>query len=432
VADPTKSSTAVVTVTIPTGISIVVSPASTWVQTGTTLQFTASVYGNTNQGVTWSVAGIPGGNSTVGAISSTGLYTAPSVVPNPAQFLVTATSVVDGVSNGSSTVTAGSTTFSATPLVDFGLTPGQLYLGQFAGYLYNGSNSPPPDHSAVGVAAGAAVQPLDVNGNPNPTGKIVLISMGMSNAADEWCDSFTTCTSYSFMGQAATNSNVNHTTLVILNGAVSGQDAGTYACPYGNCPLNSTNPNNYDRIVNNTLTPAGVTAAQVQAVWVKDADGLAFDYPSLPSPIADAYDYEYELGQIVRAIKIRFPNVQQVFFSSRIYAGYNPLSESPEPYAYEYGFAVKWFVNAQIVQRETGTIDPLAGDLLTAAPWVAWSAYIWGNDSNNLPGSLALNWPIAYYEPDLMHPQSNGVDQVAGALMNFFLTSPYTPWFTTQ
>jgi hypothetical protein len=41
-------------------------------------QFTATVSGTTNTGITWSVDGVGGGNSTVGTISTSGLYTPPA------------------------------------------------------------------------------------------------------------------------------------------------------------------------------------------------------------------------------------------------------------------------------------------------------------------------------------------------------------------
>ena len=427
VADSSKSASAVATVIVAPHITVTVSPQTTWVVAGAKLQFQASVWDSSNINVTWSVGGVAGGNATLGTISSGGLYSAPSVVPNPAQVVVTATSVADPTKSGNSNVTVGTGTYSATPLTDF--APGQLYLGQFSGLLYNGSNSPPPEQVAAGLAAAASVQPLDANGNPNPNGKIVLASLGMSNAWDEWCDSNTKCTAFSFMGQVASSNAVNHAKIAVVDGAYPGETTPSWACAQGVCPPGTPNANNYDRVRDTFLTPAGLTEAQVQVVWIKQSNPGGYAFPSLPSSSSDAYSFEYQLGQVLRALKTRWPNVRQVFISSRIYAGYSNAGVNPEPYAYEYSFSVKWLVNAQIVQRDTGMADPLAGDLLTAVPWIDWGPYIWGNGTNNPPGSTALTWAPTDYAADGEHPGNTGITKVGTALMNFFLTSPYTPWF---
>lgn len=54
-----------------------ISPQSAAVAPGQMIPFTATVDGNTTN-LTWTVSGVPGGNSTVGTIDSNGNYTAPS------------------------------------------------------------------------------------------------------------------------------------------------------------------------------------------------------------------------------------------------------------------------------------------------------------------------------------------------------------------
>jgi hypothetical protein len=72
------------------------------VTTTQTQQFTATVSGGSqNGGVTWSVDTIPGGNSTVGSITSAGLYTPPSVAGT---HTVTATSVANPAQSVSASV----------------------------------------------------------------------------------------------------------------------------------------------------------------------------------------------------------------------------------------------------------------------------------------------------------------------------------------
>ena len=114
------NTTLTVTTTTPTITSVSVSCNPTSVQTGGTSQCTARVTGtgNYSSAVNWSVNTIQGGNSTVGTISSSGLYTAPSSVPSPNPVTVTATSVANTAVSGSAqlTVVAAVSTVSITSL----------------------------------------------------------------------------------------------------------------------------------------------------------------------------------------------------------------------------------------------------------------------------------------------------------------------------
>src|SRR6266581_2744929 len=75
-------------------VKLTLSPVTATVPIGGSQQFSGSVLYAFSTGKTliWAVNGIQGGNSTVGTIDSTGLYTAPSSVPNPAQVTVSVTS----------------------------------------------------------------------------------------------------------------------------------------------------------------------------------------------------------------------------------------------------------------------------------------------------------------------------------------------------
>jgi hypothetical protein len=77
-ADPTKGATAIVTVTAPPPpppvVTVSVSPSPASMSACRTLTFSATVTGSTDQSVTWSVQE----GSAGGAISSAGVYTAPS------------------------------------------------------------------------------------------------------------------------------------------------------------------------------------------------------------------------------------------------------------------------------------------------------------------------------------------------------------------
>jgi hypothetical protein len=100
-ADATKSASAAVTVNaLPAG-SIVISPTTATLAAGAQQQFTATVMGETNPSVTWSVDGVAGGNGTVGRVSSSGLYTAPA---SAGSHTVTATVTTDPNKSASATV----------------------------------------------------------------------------------------------------------------------------------------------------------------------------------------------------------------------------------------------------------------------------------------------------------------------------------------
>jgi phosphatidylinositol-3-phosphatase len=96
-SEPTSSS--------PPAISVSISPSSAHVQVGSTQQFTATVSNANNSAVNWRVNGTAGGNTTIGTISSHGLFAAPAAVPNPATVTVTAVSEADSTMSGAAATT---------------------------------------------------------------------------------------------------------------------------------------------------------------------------------------------------------------------------------------------------------------------------------------------------------------------------------------
>ncbi len=101
VADSTKSAKASVAVG-----NISLTPASATIAPGGTQQFTATIQGFSNAAINWSVNKVSGGNSTVGTISSSGLYTAPA---QTGTYTIVATSAADSSVTASATVTVSST-----------------------------------------------------------------------------------------------------------------------------------------------------------------------------------------------------------------------------------------------------------------------------------------------------------------------------------
>jgi hypothetical protein len=140
--------------------------------------------------------------------------------------------------------------------------------------------------------------------------------------------------------------------------------------------------------------------------------------------------YESPLGQIIRAAKSRYPNLQQMFLSRRIYAGYATDGLNPEPYAYEYGFSAKWLIEAQVVQEEGGAQDPIAGDMsyTNGGPLHGprGAPIFWADGT--IPHCDGLVWLSSDFQSDGTHPNASGTTKVVNLLMGFYTTSPYTPW----
>ena len=314
---------------------------------------------------------------------------------------------------------------AATPLIDF--APGQKYLGQFEGFLYDGTNVPPAAHDAKGRELAAQVQPVDKDGSPSHGGKIVFLSIGFSNPNLKWCGPALhqpqDCIEQSFTKQALASPRTNKSSVLILNGAIGGQPTKAWRDPNGR---------DYATILERVLTPAGVTEKQVQAIWMEIVEPNPS--ASLPAKEADAYTLEGYTGDTCRALKARYPNLKQLFISPRSYGGYALTNGSPEPFAFETGFSVKWLIQAQINQIATGRVDERAGDLnykTGVAPWITWGPYFWANGTT--PRSDGLSYVRAdYTERDGLHPSPEGIKKIAAFMLNWFLNSPYTPWFRSS
>jgi hypothetical protein len=127
----------------PLPVTVTISPKTMTVQAGMQQPFTATVGNSTDTSVIWQVAGVQGGNPTVGMISASGVYTAPSVVPSPPTVTVTAVSHADPTATDSATVTisaAQPVVVSITPSnIDLQVGPG--HTGQFSAMVTNTTNT---------------------------------------------------------------------------------------------------------------------------------------------------------------------------------------------------------------------------------------------------------------------------------------------------
>jgi len=113
------SASAIVTVSPPPPVSLLISPNAVTVQTGQSQQFAATVSGTSANQVLWSVNGVTGGNTSTGIVSSTGKYTAPAAVPS-VPIIVTAQSTYYPAASASAQVSVSAPT---THSVDLSWSP---------------------------------------------------------------------------------------------------------------------------------------------------------------------------------------------------------------------------------------------------------------------------------------------------------------------
>jgi len=292
------------------------------------------------------------------------------------------------------------------PLPDLGAGE---YQG-FAGGLYpNGKSVRPAAHEAAGLSLARKVQPLDASGKPAPDGKIVLLTIGMSN------------TSQSTQGfLAASNGDMEkNPRVVIVNGAQGGMTAARMQDP-----ADGASGSQYWTEVDNRLRQAGVTRPQVQAIWIKQADaGPTSGFP------AYAKSLQAELARIVRALPERFPNLKLTYLSSRTYGGWAKSQLNPEPYAYESGFSVKWLLEQQLSGDPTLNFDAAKGPV--RAPWLSWGPYLWANGTTRRADGFSFE--EADFGEDGTHQSLSGQRKVGGLLLQFFKTDATTrDWFVRR
>ncbi|MBI5757528.1 MAG: hypothetical protein HZA46_03295 [Planctomycetales bacterium] len=294
-------------------------------------------------------------------------------------------------------------TSSLKPLTELGKDE---YRGYSGGLYPDGKNTRPESHEAVGLKLARQVQPLDSAGKPDPQGKIVLLSIGMSN------------TSQSSQGfqQALAGESAKNPQLVFVNGAQGGMTAAAIQNPKDN-----GRGTQYWSTVDQRLEAADLTRKQVQAVWIKQADaGPSQGFPKY------AQTLQTELVRIVQVIAERFPNCKLAYLSSRTYGGYATTPLNPEPYAFESGFSVKWLIEQQLKGDPVLNYDPAKGDV--KAPWLSWGPNLWANGETKRADGFS--YEPADFVADGTHQSPSGQRKVGRLLLDFFKGDSTTrDWF---
>ena len=238
-----------------TTVGVTVTPSSATVPVNGTQQFTASVTNATTQTVNWTVNGAPGGNSSVGLVSTTGYYTAPPVAPAGGTINVEAASAVSPSAIGFATVVI--TTPVAKPVLA-SIAPVSGVQGASVPVTLTGSNFSPGATIAIG-GAGVSVANVTVVSSARITATLVI---------------------------APTAATGSHSVTVTTSGGTSAAQSFTVnAAPAPKPTLSSLAPNAARRGATVTVTLTGMNFTSPATVKVSGSE-VAVSKVAVVSPTA--------------------------------------------------------------------------------------------------------------------------------------------------
>lgn len=291
-----------------------------------------------------------------------------------------------------------------TPLTELGT---ERYHGQDGGLYGGGRNDAPAGHAAAARHLAAEIRALDATGEPSPTGKIGLLSVGMSNTTME----------FSRFKAEADRDPSKRPAVVIVDAAQGGQTATAWA--NREAPL--------WRELDRRLERADLAPPQVQVVWLKQAEAGPARLGEFP---AHTQTLQAHLVTALQLLRAKFPNLRLAYLSSRIYAGYAVTALNPEPFAYESAFAVRGLIQDQIRGEPELNFDPARGAV--KSPLLLWGPYLWA-DGLTPRKQDGLIWERADVAGDGTHPSATGSEKVAQMLLRFFKTDPTArAWFAVK
>lgn len=276
------------------------------------------------------------------------------------------------------------------------------YKGEDGGLYGNGKNVPPDAHAKAAANESAKIQPLDADGKPDKNGRIVFISISMSNATQE----------FSTFKRLADADAAKSEKVTIVDCAQGGQAMAEWV-----------NPNAQPwTVAERRIADHKVSPKQVQVAWVKLAN---------KGPRGDLAEHGKKLQRdtlaVIQNAKVKFPNLRIVYLSSRIYGGYATSRLNPEPYAYESAFAARWLIQDQIKGDAALNNDASKGPV--KAPLLLWGPYLWA-DGTTPRKSDGLTYARDDLAGDGTHPSNAGRMKVAKVMLAFYKSDPLAKgWF---
>lgn len=283
------------------------------------------------------------------------------------------------------------------------MTAEDRYQGQDGGLYGQGRNTPPESHRQAAERELSRIEPLDEAGQPATDGRVVFVSISMSNATQE----------FSRFKRLADTDPDKSARLTIVDCAQGGQAMAEWATPDAR-PWT---------VAHERLAAAQVSPKQVQVAWIKLAN---------KGPRGNLEEHGRKLQRdteaVIQIAKTKFPHLRIAYLSSRIYGGYAAGPLNPEPYAYESAFVVRWLIQDQILGEPSLNCDPDKG--VVKAPLLLWGPYLWGDGTT--PRQVdRLVWTRSDLAQDGTHPSESGRDKVAHLMLDFLKANPLAKsWFT--
>lgn len=226
------------------------------------------------------------------------------------------------------------------------------YKGQGGG-LYAGSrNSPELSQRILIQKQLQLIKPLDSRGIDNSDGKVGFVFIGDSYTAGE----------FKFFSDFVKDNSSTNQSLVLVDAT-----------------QNNLNASHWDKslyawdVLNKEVIEAGITANQVQVLWINLGFGSYSDNLDI-----DTKTQADMIERVVKTALVKYPLIRVVYLSSPRYAGLSKDPDFQEPQSYEVAFAIREVINRQ----EKGELSfRQDNSSLTSEPALLWGPYVWNNDT---------------------------------------------------
>ena len=267
-------------------------------------------------------------------------------------------------------------------------TDGTSYLDRYETGLYPGGKSSIPEaHRNAGERLAASLRPLDVDGKPSDTGRILALVLGHSN-----------CNMYFGALGAKLNQNAAllHPRFELLNAAIGGQQLPQIVRLEG--PV-------WDK-ARKLTTRDGYAPAQVQVLflhttyhgWKNVTNAPVEPFPKTMESMQS--DLDTVLAHVVKT----YPNVKLAYLTADGFRHFTNF----EPQVWREAFAIKWLIESQIRKAKGTEYEGEARRL----PWLQWGPYIWDNQ-----------WSRDFFT-DGVHPARKALDIFVEKYWSFLKADP--------